>query len=564
MRRTALPIMVIGAAALAAPLIVPASSAVAQTTGTCAAPTQGLTFEMDYIDTSRAGGEPIIELHPDGQLLWGSHAGTTHFYSPEAPAVGTAAFVENYEGQTYYYVSEDGDSWDFVPRTPVSAAAPVLGVPATGFSDPEFAIESDGTVYVSEINLANIAIYRSEDGGRTYEIRNVFSFTSSDRQWTAADGEGEMYMTANGFGGGSFPASPVGNLGHFMAKSTDGGMTFGAASTTNTNGIGDIQIDHDRGILYELSVTAGDDGTVSMARFPNIRNEDSDFTTEINTIAENVGLSGVQRLIDTTFDMDEDGNLYVVWGDNGSLGNPQGIYFSSSTDQGVTWSPGVRVDGDEFDKVWPWITVGAPGNVAITWLQSDQMTDDILAGEAGGTTALWDVMVAHTNTGLGCAGDSGAGFLTSKASSEPIHTGTICQHGTTCQADLTDRRLGDYFTIVVGGDDMLDIAVSDTRQGGAVSLPLHIRQTGGPGFGAATAPTNPAPSTPSSSPAPASPAPSSPTPAPVTASPTPAPAAPSSPTGGSGLPSTGGGAVLAAALLLAGATALQRRHQPRW
>ncbi len=102
----------------------------------CTPPTAGQKFAMEYIDQSRAGGEPLVVRHPEGQLLWGSHAGTTHFYSPTAAEPGTAAFVENYEGQTYYYVSEDGEAWDFVPRTPISAAEPVMGVPATGFSDP--------------------------------------------------------------------------------------------------------------------------------------------------------------------------------------------------------------------------------------------------------------------------------------------------------------------------------------------------------------------------------------------------------------------------------------------
>ncbi len=111
--------------------------AVAASDGACDAPADAQSFEMAYIDTARAGGEPIITRHPDGQLLWGSHAGTTHFYSPSAASPNSAAFAENYEGQTYYYVSDDNEAWDFVPRTPVSGLGAVVGAPATGFSDPE-------------------------------------------------------------------------------------------------------------------------------------------------------------------------------------------------------------------------------------------------------------------------------------------------------------------------------------------------------------------------------------------------------------------------------------------
>lgn len=459
--------------ALVASVLAAGGSAAIAEDGDCEAPPP-MSFEMGYIDESRAGGEPILERHPDGQLLWGSHAGTTHFYSPTAVSPESTAFVEEYEGQTYYYVADGAaaDSWEFVPRTPAEAS-PTSGLPNTGFSDPEFAIDAEGTVYISEINLANVAVSKSTDGGHSYELVNALAFTSSDRQWMAADRAGELYMAANGFGGGSFPADAVGNLGHFIAKSTDGGLTWGAASTTNPNGEADIRIDKRRGILYEL---ANSGGTLEMARFDNIREEDTDFTVERFPIVTGVNVA------DPTFDMDAAGNLYASWYDAGSeLG--RGVFFSASTDQGETWTAPVRVDTDDHDDVWPWIAAGAPGQVAITWLQSDFSTDSSRPGEAGGTEAKWDVMVAHSDHAFGCADGSPAPFTAVTASSEPVHTGTICQHGTVCQTDLTDRRLGDYHSVEVGADGRVHVAVSDTRRGGAVALPLHLRQVDGPTLG---------------------------------------------------------------------------------
>src|SRR5688572_10522551 len=62
----------------------------------CSTPSKPLTFQKQkYIDTTRAGGEPTVEQHPDGTLMYGSHAGTTHFYAPAAADPTTAAFVEN-------------------------------------------------------------------------------------------------------------------------------------------------------------------------------------------------------------------------------------------------------------------------------------------------------------------------------------------------------------------------------------------------------------------------------------------------------------------------------------
>jgi hypothetical protein len=55
----------------------------------------------------------------------------------------------------------------------------------------------------------------------------------------------------------------------------------------------------------------------------------------------------------------------------------------------------------------------------------------------------------------------------------------VCTGGTICQAELVDRRLGDYMTIDIDTSGNLVAAYSDTRQGGAVALPAFLKQTGG-------------------------------------------------------------------------------------
>ena len=54
--------------------------------------------------------------------------------------------------------------------------------------------------------------------------------------------------------------------------------------------------------------------------------------------------------------------------------------------------------------------------------------------------------------------------------------------GTTCQAQLIDRRLGDYFTIDIDTKGNLVAAYSDTRQGGSIALPAFLKQNGGTSF----------------------------------------------------------------------------------
>jgi hypothetical protein len=130
------------------------------------------------------------------------------------------------------------------------------------------------------------------------------------------------------------------------------------------------------------------------------------------------------------------------------------------------------------------------------------------------------------------------------ATKDPVHTGTICQGGTTCQAMLIDRRLGDYFSVDVDGTGRMYVGYSDTRVPGSVSLPAFVRQSGGASLLRPTAVKGTTPTATTGRPA-----------APVPAS--------STPSSGGSLPTTGGGAQLpaAGALLLLGLLLVARSRR---
>jgi hypothetical protein len=493
----------------------------------CAPPAQPMEFaEAGYVDTTRAGGEPIVFTHPDGTLLYGSHAGTTHYFAPNSADEQIAAFAGNYRGQTYYYWSDDGgNTWTYVDRT-----LPPDSTLGSGFSDPEFAYDTAGNVYVSEINLVNISMSKSTDVGRSYQEQNLLAQTVTDRQWTEGDEEDVVYIIANAFGGGTFPSDPAGNLGHYLYKSKDGGKTF-SPGIEDGDGLGDIRIDKRDGTLYEAQYAGG---VISMRVFPNARDDDFSFTDY--QITDSAPMLGHWP----AFDLDPEGNLYITWDQNEAGDYPAGIYYSYSTDRGKTWAPQIRVDTDEKTDIWPWLAVGDTGRVGIGWLQADVELPNHNAQTSG--SHGWTVMAAQSLNGLGCGPGSVPGFRVVPATPEPIHTGTICQGGTVCQAQLIDRRLGDYMSVEVNGDGQFVLAYSDTRMGGPVALPGFTRQIGGPSFFGDAAPApNP---NPNPDPAP------KPVPKPV-----PTPPAP--------LPSTGGTTTAAGIALLlltlAGATARRRR-----
>jgi hypothetical protein len=439
---------------------------------TCNAPGKPLRFTVpSYVDTTRAGGEPSVQTHPDGTLLYAAHAGTTHFYAPDALDEDSTAFLGNYRGQVHSWYSVDGGAtWRFVDRT-----LPPDNVPGSGFSDPDFAIDAAGQVYLSEINLVNVAVSKSTTSGRSYQLQNFFAQTITDRQWTAAGPRDVLFIVGNASEGGTFPEDPVGNEGHIIYRSTDGGRTF-SEGVQNDGGLGDIVFDQGSATLYEAHYA---EGSLQMAAFRNALDPDvhTALTPELNTVADGVDLLSHWPAID----VDADGNLYIVWDEGGHGARDAGVWMSSSTDAGRTWAAPTRVDPDDHTDIWPWIAVGAPGRVAVAWFGNDHRLPDNDAEQAGDNDP-WNVYVAQTLNGLGCRDSTSPGFRTTRATPEPFHIGTVCMGGTICQAQLVDRRLGDYFTIDIDAAGAVVAAYSDTRRGGSVALPAFFRQTGGTSF----------------------------------------------------------------------------------
>jgi hypothetical protein len=438
----------------------------------CSAPGKALQFSSpSYVDMNRAGGEPSVESHPTGTLLYAAHAGTTHFYTPEIANPTSGAFAENYRGQVYAWYSDDhGATWNYVDRT-----LPPDNSPGSGFSDPDFAIDTAGNTYLSEINLANVAVSKSTDAGHSYKLQNFFAQTITDRQWKAAGPPNTVFIVGNASEGGTVPEEPVGNNGHTIYRSTDGGKTF-SKGVANEGGLGDIKFDNGSGTLYEAHYQ---DGNLQLAAFRQalVPDVDTALTPELNTVATGVDMLSHWPAID----VDSAGNIYIVWDEGGNGARAAGVWYSYSKDGGRSWVDPVRVDPDDHTDIWPWIAVGSPGRVAIAWFGNDNHLpgDD---AEQAGPNDPWNVYVAQSLTGLGCSTSTSAGFKVTRATPVPFHVGTVCMGGTICQAQVVDRRLGDYFTIDTDTTGALVAAYSDTRQGGAVALPAFFRQTGGTTF----------------------------------------------------------------------------------
>ncbi|MBI3810685.1 MAG: Ig-like domain-containing protein [Nitrospirae bacterium] len=91
------------------------------------------------------------------------------------------------------------------------------------------------------------------------------------------------------------------------------------------------------------------------------------------------------------------GTLYAVWYDNRMDITSAHIYFTKSTDGGLTFGPNVKVDDDTTttNHEYPCITLDSQGNVYVVW-------DD----QRGGTDTGYDVYVAKSTDGGAIFGPS--------------------------------------------------------------------------------------------------------------------------------------------------------------
>lgn len=416
-----------------------------------------------YIDRQRAGGEPVSVVAQDGSIIIGAHAGTTHIYKNPEAAPGARDFLVGYTNQTLHWRSVDGgDSWEYIGlmgqrEGPHSATS-------TGFSDPDLTIDAGGRIYDTEIDLANISVFSSTDDGQSFPFANAIS-SSADRPWLAGLGADEVVLY-------------VQNLVEQLLYSNDGGLTWTRRSgsipihgklitdpTNPNNGL--IGPGNNLG---DFAISADDGTTWQLHEFGPHGPSSEFFGTVAADRAGNVyqgAAAGYNNANDTT-----------------ASGSVSYMYWEKATD--TANEEIINIPIPEGDALWPWITAGDDGRVALTWYQNLK-----------GAPNEFYIYAAVTNNGHGTTVTCSDGstrfvppqFTVVNASGRPIHRGKICLDGTNCNADPDfeggDRRLGDFFTVnydtngdlfIVSGDTMLKNPIGGPKP---VGNPIFIKQSGG-------------------------------------------------------------------------------------
>jgi hypothetical protein len=445
---------------------VPAISAIAEEP-VCPIPPEAqapdVSFDAPkYIDTARAGGEPVSVVAQDGSIIVSAHAGTTHIYKNPQAAPGAGDFLVGYGNQTLHWRSTDGGAtWKYIgiggqsfgPHTPQS----------TGFSDPDLAIDQGGRIYDVEIDLANNAVFSSVDDGQSWPHGHPF-VGPGDRPWLTALEPNEIFTYIN-----SLPKS--------FQVSRDGGLTWTKLPVppVTSKSVPDPLNPNDGMIgpvgLGDFAISDDDGQTWEQFEFGELGNKSTQF----------FGVVGV----------DNAGNVYqsAAGGYSGGTDTtPDGqvsfTYYERATGN-VNEEP-IIIPTPPGDALWPWVMAGDDGRVAVVWYQS-------LAGAPDD----FYTFLAYTHNGHGTTVTCSDGspklippqFTVVNASQRIIAHGDICLGGTGCNANTNfeggDRRLGDFFTVnfthegelfIVSADTMLKNPIGGPKP---VGNPIFIKQSGG-------------------------------------------------------------------------------------
>jgi hypothetical protein len=358
--------------------------------------------------------------------------------------------------------ADSGKTFSYLGQPDGVQIGATLGADGVGLGggDEDLAVSPSGVVYASSLWLGSATQSTSFTGGTTW-VSNPYSsdFPIVDRQWIAAHGNNELYLTTKQLG-----ALLDGTVTLFVAKSFDNGVTFPQVSpvTTPEAGVqpgdqGNITVDQNNGNVYTVFIDAHGN-IVWLAR-----SSDGGKTWMLKQVF--VAPTGTNLAnIFATVAVDSASNVYVVFC------NGANVFLTASTDQGGTWTTPVRVNNGSGSKtaMGPWVTAGGAGHVNIVfWGTSDSNAND--------TAAQWQVFNAQSRNAT-----ASIPTITQAAATGIMHVGPICNQGLNCAAGT--RNLAEYFAPDVGLNGEALIVYPDDKNSSSPSgaaRTFFVKQTGG-------------------------------------------------------------------------------------
>ena len=204
-----------------------------------------------------------------------------------------------------------------------------------------------------------------------------FSFTPQ----VAVDSHGNIFM--------AWEDDTSNNSNILFSRSTDGGATFSAP----------MNISNAPGSSFGPRIAVGSNGNVNVVwevlnsstqdiMFSRSTDGGASFSAPMNLSNGLAGPSSPQIAADAS------GNLYVVWENDVS---PLGIFFSRSTDGGVTFSLPAEISLNTQGSITPQLAVDSTGNVSVVWEDDMSGISDVSFAHSSDSGATFSVPISLSN-----------------------------------------------------------------------------------------------------------------------------------------------------------------------
>jgi hypothetical protein len=389
-----------------------------------------LTFSNTPLLRPEGDSEPAISIASNGQMAM---TGLQWLFDP------------NFFG-THLWTGPFGSTPTFQGLIDAQLQHP--GKSVFGSGDADVDLGSTGTLHATSLifllnptfngqQLGVSAITCPSGASSSFSIsackQQIIDTAGADRQWITSDGS-HVWI--------SYHDAKNSSLIH-VQRSDDDGYTWknvgdpivgqdGATGDATFNNIqGPIVADPHTHYLYDI-YNAGQAGIqkATSATFNNVyvsRSTDLGKKWTANLVFHAPLFTDLSNVFPSLAVDPTTGQLYAVWSD------AHHVYFSTSTDQGTTWSGAVTVNvAPANTAIFPW--VAAYGGVV------DVVYYGTTAASKDDSSAVWNVYMAQTLNG-------GAHFAQSLVSNAPNHVGVICTNGIACAAGT--RNLLDLFEVAI-------------------------------------------------------------------------------------------------------------------
>jgi hypothetical protein len=366
-----------------------------------------------------------------GTEAWKSSDGGLHYKtlpSPDAAATGNDAGVEPGGGDVDVSVGDDANAAGHYP------------------------------LHISSLNLANVDVSNSQDGGKSFMLQPAAAkAVGDDREWIAADDSHQNALQLPVEGGDKVCISYHDTVQNISVDCDyNGGLAFPqhasaidashAAFLVGNNEIGNLAIARD---TFEGDATRGNHnlyqifsgpqnvaGTVGCGGFTCFNvvymgvstDGGVTFTDHVVHLNPNINVSYGHQF--TNVSVDRKGNVYAIYCDN------HNIFYSYSTNQGVTWSAAHRVNTTPANTaIFPWSVAGNAGALDVVYYGTSHSPAPGEVPDTYPASAAWHVYFAQ-NVHATTAGST----FTQVAASPVNHRGAVCESGVGCTGnrDLLD------------------------------------------------------------------------------------------------------------------------------